>query len=81
MKSLYVNVSLTYYSNPELDVECFLYRSLPSGASEMKQIPLNEAYKLMWKIVKAGGKRTYRPNRYKPTVSMVTAEFFTTVND
>lgn len=81
MKCLYVNVSLVYYDNPDLGIECFLYRSLPSGASELKQIPYETAIKLMWKIVKAGGWREYRPNWCHYATSMVSATYCKIVKD
>ena len=59
MKCLYVNVSLVYYDNPDLGIECFLYRSLPSGASELKQTATwdeAEAKKIVESVINSGEK-------------------------
>jgi len=65
-KNIYISVDITDYGNGFIN--CVLLQSIDDGELERTQLDENHANKLMWELVKAGGKRSYRSNYLDPTI-------------
>lgn len=59
-KEIWMNISITNYGNGNID--CRYYESIGDAPVEMKKISLNDARRMMWELVLAGGVRSYRTN-------------------
>ena len=57
---IWMNISITYYGNGTID--CRYYECIGNAPVEMKKISLDDARRMMWELVLAGGKRSYRTN-------------------
>lgn len=74
MNSIYMKVDITTYEDGTAD--CFFHEIIDHNPCQITSIPLQKAQRLMWELVKAGGKRELDVNRYNHHISMVTTTYW-----
>lgn len=66
----YTNITITYYAHHYIEPEVHYYHSdgvtTPVSSYDMD---INTANKLMWELVKAGGKNSFRSNIFNNAIS------------
>lgn len=62
MNKIYINISITEYSNGKMD--CLYTEQVNDESMTIKPIDLDKARRLMWELVLAGGKRAVEINCY-----------------
>ena len=60
MNEIYISVSITTYSNGS--ISCRMAQSVNDGPLEITELEEQHAHKLIWELVKAGGRRSYHAN-------------------
>lgn len=73
-KEVYICVDITDFGNG--DINCSLIQSVDDGPLESTQLDINHAHKLIWELVLAGGKRSYRTNYLDPKIVVQEAYIF-----
>lgn len=63
-KKTYLSISITYYGTMRLSPNVHYYRNdgVNPAISTWDKLTVDEANKLMWKLVKLGGKNSYTVN-------------------
>lgn len=74
-KEIYISVSITKYTDTG-SVYCDLVQSVDDGSLESTKLDELHAHKLIWELVKAGGKRSYRSNYLDKTIVVQDAYIF-----
>lgn len=71
MNKTYLSISITYYSTKRIKPDIHYYRNdgIHPATSTWDKLTVDEANKLMWEIVKLGGKNTYYSNIYNNAIS------------
>ena len=60
-KEIYINVSIVKYTDSNY-TRCELVQSVDDGPLESIKLDELKAHKLIWELVKAGGRRSYHTN-------------------
>jgi len=63
---IWINVSITDYGNGTID--CRYCESIGDGPIEGKDISINDARRMMWELVLAGGQRSYHTNIFDRSI-------------
>lgn len=66
MNKTYVQISIAYYGTHRISPDIHYYRSdgIHPAVSTWNKLTVDEANRLMWELVKLGGKNHYISNRY-----------------
>ena len=70
MNKTFLSISITYYNMKTLKPYVHYYRndSIHPVVSTYDKLTVNEANKLMWELVKLGGKNSYTSNMYDNSI-------------
>ena len=72
MENTYLRISITYYNNIKVyiqpDVHYYRNDGIHPATSTFNKLTTVEANKLMWELVKLGGKNTVQSNPYCPAI-------------
>ena len=71
---IWVNVSITDYGNGTID--CRYCERIGDAPIESKGININDARRMMWELVLAGGQRNYRTNLFDRSIIYSEAYIF-----
>lgn len=69
MKHIYMSLSITDYNSPFLGTECRFWEAVDGGEMTCRKLPLQEARKLMWELVLAGGEKKLSINYLNPKIN------------
>ena len=65
-KEIYISIGITDFGNGTID--CDMLQQVDDGPLESTKLTETQANKLIWELVKAGGKRSYRANYLDKTI-------------
>lgn len=67
----YLSISITHYSTNKLEPDIHYYRNdgVHPVTSTFNKLSVEEANKLMWELVKLGGKNVYKANMFNNAIS------------
>ena len=72
MEKTYLSISITYYNSTKVyiqpDVHYYRNDGIHPATSTFNKLTPAEANKLMWELVKLGGKNTAKSNPYCPAI-------------
>lgn len=70
MEKTYISITITYYSSAKnIKPDVHYYRNDGKNVTtSWNKLTVNEANKLMWELIKLGGKNSYQTNMYRNTV-------------
>lgn len=74
-KEIYINVNITKYTDTGY-TRCELVQSVDDGPLESTKLDELHAHKLIWELVKAGGRRSYHANYLDNTIVVQDAYVF-----
>lgn len=71
MKKTYLSINITYYNTERLAPEVHYYRDdgVHPVISTWDKLTVDEANRLMWELVKLGGKNSYTANMFNNAIS------------
>lgn len=69
MKSIYIRIITIEYNNPYTPAEYDMYEKVDDNKIVHRKLSWQEARRLQWELVKAGGEREYSANPYNPAIS------------
>lgn len=75
MKHVFMKLSITYYSTRNCAM-CLFFQKTPGSKLETRELTLNEARKLQWELMKAGGTRKVTTHPYINTIYDVEIEYW-----
>lgn len=70
-EDIYMNASIIDFGNG--NIRCSFDQSIGDGELESRELTKDEALRLIWELVLAGGKREVRVNRYDRDIVTVSA--------
>lgn len=73
-KEIYISIDITDFGDGY--VRCEMLQSVDDGPLEATKLDINKAHKLIWELVLAGGKRSYRTNYLDRTIVNQSAYIF-----
>ena len=72
MKKTYLHIGITYYNSYKVDIKPEVHYYLNDGVnpaiSTFNELTVDEANKLMWKLVKLGAKNTFKLNWFNSAI-------------
>ena len=75
MNRIYMNIDITYYDHG-ITPRCYIYEAIDNKPGTLNSIPFEQARKLAWELVLAGGKRKYETNSLTPHIHTVTVSYW-----
>lgn len=78
MGKTYINITISYWSNHALKPTVYYYRSQDGQEPyfTIDKLTVDEANRLMWELVKLGGKNAYESNPFKNSLSERRVTFY-----
>lgn len=75
MNGVFMSVDVTYYDHG-LEPFCRFYEILDNGPCSSRKLSIDEAHKLAWELMLAGGEREYRTNYNCNHIHTVTVRYW-----
>lgn len=81
MEKTYLCISITYYSTKHIKPDVHYYRNdgIHPATSTWDKLTVDEANKLMWELVKLGGKNSFHSNVFNNAISERRVTFWGTL--
>ena len=76
MNKTYLTITITYYSRTLRDVHYYRDDGVHGPVSTWNELSIDEANRLMWELVKLGGKNKYWANWHNNAISTRRVEFY-----
>ena len=78
MEKTYLSITITYYATKRPVHEVYYYRDdgIHPAVATWDKLTVDEANRLMWELVKLGGKNSYRVNMFNNAISERQVTFF-----
>lgn len=72
MEKTFIRINITYYNSTKThlkpDIHYYRDDGVHPAISTWNKLTVDEANKLMWELVKLGGKNTFKANRYNNVI-------------
>lgn len=69
MNSIFMSVDITTYGIDSMKPICTFSEIVDGGEVMIRHISYEQALRLMWELVLAGGEKTMEVSRYDPTIT------------